>query len=596
VDILSAGPTQQQVDAPFLAHLPAACAELRPYQREQLERAADAVRRGVRRILLQAPTGSGKTHLIAALSKAVTDAELRIVVLAPRTRLVQQIHERLLAFKVPHGVIAAALSRLRFNNAPAQVCAIDTLVRRCIADERMPLPGADVVVFDECHLALGRTRVELLERYPEALHIGFTATPAKVSGRPLADRFDELILGPSTRELIDAGHLVRPRVFSTPVVLARELEHISKDSKTGDYATGELAALMSRPRLVGDVLGNWLNIANGKRTLIFACDKGHGASLLEQFFQAGVVAEMVTDQTAEAEREEAIARLESGQTTVLINCFLLSYGVDLPAVECIVLARPTRSLTLYLQAVGRGLRPFPGKDQCIVIDHGRVVETLGMPHADFPWSLAQNTNINQLARSNYRGEGTEKPRTCPECHHAWLVSEEGPACTACGWAPAPIARPIDTLEADLREVGAIDEEQMTAFSPQVQRFYCEALGDYINRKPEVWRTDPRKARAASWFATKEKFELRTPQWAPRLDHTRPWRLFLPAVRPPATCTTVASGTPGGGQHDARSRHPRCHRSSLAHGAGAARCTGIGAAPEEGNRLPGLRRARSLHVR
>ena len=206
-------------------------------------------------------------------------------------------------------MIAAALPNMVWNSAAVQIASIDTLYRRAIVDEKMPLPSADLVIFDEAHLSLGTSRVEVLERYPDAIHIGFTATPAKISGRSLRDRYDVLLCGSSTRELIESGVLVKSKVFSAPSVSAGELDAVSKDSKSGDYAVGELGALMTRPKLVGDVVQNWLRIANGKRTIVFACDKAHGAALKQEFCQAGIAAELLSDETPEPEREAAIYRL-----------------------------------------------------------------------------------------------------------------------------------------------------------------------------------------------------------------------------------------------------------------------------------------------
>ena len=146
------------------------------------------------------------------------------------------------------------------------------------------------------------------------------------------------------------------RIFSKPAATERELATVAKDGKTGDYAVGELGELMSRPKLVGDVVENWLRIANGKRTLVFATNKAHGAALVEEFLQAGIAVELLTDQDSEPDREAAIYRLETGATKVIVNCFLLSYGTDVPTVECIVLAR-RRGACLYLQCIGRGMRP-----------------------------------------------------------------------------------------------------------------------------------------------------------------------------------------------------------------------------------------------
>jgi superfamily II DNA or RNA helicase len=475
---------------------------LRDYQHRLVTDAHREVDAGHTRLLLQAPTGAGKTHVIVAIAKAAADAGLRVLGLATRTRIVRQLHDRLKAFGVSHGVLAAALPALRWDAATVQVASIDTLYRRAVVDERMPLPAADIVIFDEAHLALGDSRVAILERYPAALHFGLTATPAKISGRPLRERFDVLIKGPTVRELIAAEKLVRPRVFSTPAMTEQELAALPKDSKTGDYAVGELGRALNRPRLVGDVLQNWLRIANGKRSLLFACDKAHGAALVSEFTGAGVAAELLTDDTAEDEREAAIARLERLETTVLVNCFLMSYGVDVPSVECIVLARPTRSVTLYLQAVGRGMRPSEGKDHLTVIDHGRVVQSLGLPHEDFNWSLDDQTNVNRDARSTTdRIAGLEQQRTCPECSHTWNVAEEGPGCTACGWAPAPKAREVPVLEADLAEIGGGEN------SPDAEKFFTEALDWYRHRWPARWAEREKSARWWGWMQTRGTLEL-----------------------------------------------------------------------------------------
>ncbi|MGH3429072.1 MAG: DEAD/DEAH box helicase, partial [Mycobacteriales bacterium] len=327
--------------ASALEALPPSCDVLRDYQRKQVGTIGRALRAGYRRPLAQAPTGSGKTHSMAAIAAAASEAELRVLIMATRTRLVRQIHERLELFAIPHGVIAAELRGMVDWYHPVQVASADTLYRRCLGDGHMSLPSADVVIFDEAHLAVADSRLALLESYPEAVRIGFTATPARKSGRSLGAALDCLIPGPSVADLIRAGMLVRPRIFNTPIVTADELKAVPKDA-ANDYAPGALGNLMSRPKLVGDVCANWLRLANGKRTLVFACSKGHAAELVQEFGRNGVPAELLTDKDDEETREAVFARLESGATKVVCNVFLAAYGVDLPAVACIVLARPTR--------------------------------------------------------------------------------------------------------------------------------------------------------------------------------------------------------------------------------------------------------------
>lgn len=491
----------------WLEVLPPQADCLRDYQREQLGRLSRALQSGYRRPLVQLATGGGKTHMISAVTSAAVAAGLSVIILATRTRLVRQLHERLSAFGVRHGVVARSLQGHGDYSARVQVCSVDTLHRRAIVGRQIPLPPASVVIFDEAHLATADTRLGILDSYPGAIRLGFTATPARKSGKSLGVAFDCLVPGRSIRELTAAGTLVALRIFNTPLVTTKELKAVPKDADN-DYQTAALGELLARPKLVGDVLENWLRIANRKRTLVFAVNKAHGTSLLDAFQRRGIPAEILTDADDEATREEVIARLERGATQVVVNCFLMSYGVDIPSVECIILARPTRSLTMYLQMVGRGLRPSPetGKADCILIDHGHVVETLGLPQSDFPWTLDAARNVNREALERARTVTPEAMRTCQECAAIWMTSEQGHACPECGWKPAPKSRPMLVQEADLQEM-ADPEIEVTASHPRVLRFFREACGWYAKRWPHRWMEKQKSARWASWMNTVEKFKF-----------------------------------------------------------------------------------------
>jgi DNA repair protein RadD len=512
-----------QCPVSWLDVLPAEADCLRDYQREQIASLAEALHSGHRRILVQSPTGSGKTHIVASIVAAATLEGLRVLVLATRTRLVRQLHERLEAFGVRHGVVAAPLPELIDHAGPVQIASADTLHRRALTDQRHPLPPADVVIFDEAHQATAETRLRILQSYPEALRIGFTATPARKSGRSLSAAFDCLLMGPSVRNLTSDGVLVPLRIFNTPVVTQKELRDIPKDNDN-DYATKALGELLARPKLVGDVVSNWVRIANGKRTLVFAVNKAHGAALLESFSREGIPVEMLTDQDGENAREEVIARLEAGTTQVVVNVFLLSLGTDIPSVECIVLARPTRSLTMYLQMVGRGMRAAPGKSHCIIIDHGHVVETLGLPHSDFAWTLESARNVcAEAQKANGRRATQETARTCRECAAMWLVSEQGAPCPGCGWTPAPKSKPIAVQDADLEEL-TDEPDPLSPHDERVVRFYRMACGWDLKRSGNLWlgedshTTKPRanKRRWVAWMRTRERFRL--PETAEKPRH------------------------------------------------------------------------------
>ncbi len=491
----------------WLDVLPASAHCLRAYQRDTLVETAQAMHEGYRRILVQGATGSGKTHCMSAMAAAAVESDLRVLILATRSRLVRQIHERLAAFGIAHGVIAATLPELRNNTSMVQVASADTLYRRAICDENMPLPAAEVLIFDESHLSIARTRLALLDRYPEGVRIGFTATPASKSGRSLGMAFDVLIPGPSIRELTRAGVLVPVRIFNTPLVSTAELKALPKDNDN-DFQTQALGSLVGRPKLIGDVVSNWLRIAAGRRTLCFAVDKAHGVALLGEFNRQGIAAEMLTDADDENTREEVMVRLQTGATRVIINCFLLAYGVDIPEVDCIILARPTRSLTMYLQMVGRGLRSSPGKTHCVLIDHGHVVETLGLPNSDFNWTLDPNRNVSAEARDHQkqRKRSSESARTCGECSAMWLVSEDGRSCPDCGWTPAPNPREVRVEEADLAEMA----DEVAALSPhdiRVIEFFRQACAWGARRNQNVWAQKPSKIRWAAWMRTIERFGL-----------------------------------------------------------------------------------------
>jgi hypothetical protein len=224
---------------------------------------------------------------------------------------------------------------------------------------------------------------------------------------------------------------------------------------------------------------------------------------------------MLTDADDEETREEIIGRLESAQTSVVINCFLLAYGVDVPAVECVILARPTRSLTMFLQMCGRGLRAAPDKAHCILIDHGHVVENLGLPQTEYEWTLDEGRNVNVEAHETKAGTAAaETVRTCGDCAALWLTSEQGNCCPECGWIPPQRARPIAVQDADLEEM-TDDAEVISPNDPRVFAFFRQACGWKADRKPQVWAESPNKIRWAAWAETRVRFGIADTVGMPR---------------------------------------------------------------------------------
>jgi len=206
---------------------------------------------------------------------------------------------------------------------------------------------------------------------------------------------------------------------------------------------------MNRPKLVGDVVAHWLQHASDRRTVVFATSIAHSVALAEEFQRCGVAAEHVDADTPQPARDATFERFRTGQTQVLTNALLASFGFDLPVLSCVVLARPTRSLQLFLQMVGRGLRSAQGKADCLVLDHSGCVRRHGFAHDERAWTLDGERALIERPKAE-RERGEAKVLTCPDCHAIFSGAQ---VCPECGHYFAPKGRTVTTLDGELVEVG-----------------------------------------------------------------------------------------------------------------------------------------------
>lgn len=352
---------------------------LRRYQVRAIEHVLACAARGTRRLLVVAPTGAGKATIAADLARTWALHQMRVLFVAHRRELIRQAYDRFVVHGVPEddvGVIMASDPHRR-PGAHVQVASIDTLRART-------KPAADVVIHDECHRALAQSFRDLAAEYPDALHLGFTATPFRADGRGLGDAYGELFVVATPRELIEQGFLVEPRVFTVPADKRPDLSRVRV--KRGDYDEKALAAAMDQSPLVGNIVEHWKKHAQGLRTFAFATSVAHSKHIVERFVAAGIAAEHLDANSAVDERDAVLARLARGETLVLANVGLFAEGTDVPSVKCAILARPTKSTGLYLQQVGRILRPWSGVN-AVVLDHGGCVLEHGLPQEDRAFSL-----------------------------------------------------------------------------------------------------------------------------------------------------------------------------------------------------------------
>ena len=413
---------------------------LRPYQTAAIEQLDAAIASGSMSPLMVLPTGAGKTVIAGEVIRR--DPSKRSLFLAPRRELVTQTSEKLRDCGVEHGVIMAG-AEMAFNMyAPVQVASIDTLLAR---RHRLVLPSFDQVIVDEAHLSITETRQNLLNEWPNAVRIGLTATPTRKDGKALGLLYDRMIQPTTVQELTELGYLVPARYFS---ISKPDLERVRITG--GDYNSGELAEAMNNAALVGDIVQTWLANAGSRRTVVFCCSIEHSVAVTDEFLRNGVAAEHVDAKTPQHDRDAIFARFKAGKTQVLTNCFLASYGFDLPALSCVVLARPTKSLMLYLQMLGRGLRIAEGKSDCLVLDHSGCVHMHGFAADPRAWTLEGDRALLPPEPADPKEKSEAKRIECPECS---AVFSRTRTCPECGFYIAPKGRVVETIDGELIEIG-----------------------------------------------------------------------------------------------------------------------------------------------
>jgi superfamily II DNA or RNA helicase len=333
--------------------------EARPYQEKIIADCRAAIAAGQRRLCVVSPTGSGKTVVASLIIAGAAAKGRRALFLAHRRELIRQTSAKLYDAGVDHGVLLPGYPQ-RLGE-PVQVASVATLHARAIRSAGIELPPADVIYIDECHHVAAKTYQQIIEAYPSAVIIGLTATPTRRDGRGLGKTFDDLILGPSVQELIDQKYLVPTRVFAPS-----EPDLAGVRVARGDYVEADLAERVDKPELVGDVVGHWHKLAEQRPTVIFAASVGHSVHLRDELRRSGVNAEHIDGETPVEERDAILAGLATGSVDAVVNFGVLLEGWDCPCVSCVVLARPTKHHGMFRQMVGRGLRPAPGKSDCIV--------------------------------------------------------------------------------------------------------------------------------------------------------------------------------------------------------------------------------------
>ncbi len=398
--------------------------ELRDYQQKAVDDVRVAMRQH-RRVLLCSPTGSGKTVIFSHIAERVWSRGEPVLIRAHRIEIVEQIGAALARNGVRHGIIAPGY---RESSWPVQVGMVQTIQNRI---GRIPKPR--LLVTDECHHAVANS---YKTPWDDVYELGVTATPARLDGKGLGGAYDVLVMGPSMRDLQARGFLSRYQYFAPPVVA--NIDAISK--RAGDYSATEAAAAMDQRSVTGDIVGHYAKMMPGRPAKVFCVSVDHAKHMADAFRRAGYRAESVDGSMQKDERRRLIASIGDGRLDVLCSCDIISEGTDIPAIAGVVLARPTLSIVIFMQQVGRGLRPKPDGSPTIILDHVGNVLKHGLPNADREWTL----------------EGAPKRvaaaavKVCPECY---LSFPPAPKCPACGHVlvVASVRTPPKQVAGDLQE-------------------------------------------------------------------------------------------------------------------------------------------------
>jgi superfamily II DNA or RNA helicase len=465
--------------------------ELRDYQKRGVDDLRASIAQGKRAPCFVLPTGGGKTWIAAHMIRSAVAKNKRAIFLAPRRELIHQTSEKLQGVDVDHGVIMAGEPRSIYPEV--QVACIPTLHRRAIQDERMMLPPAELVLVDEAHLSIAKTTRDIVGRYVAqgAVVIGLTATPCRTDGAGLGLIYDDLVEGPTVAELTEKGHLVPARYYG-----GEKPDLAGVKVQAGDYNQKQLGERVNTIELVGDVVENWARLAHDRQTFVFAVSVAHSMALCDQFLASGVRAEHLDGKTPIEERHDILERMRSGETQVLCNCDVLSYGVDFPPVACIVLAKPTKSIARYFQMVGRGLRTYPGKENCLVLDHAGAVQNIGFVDDPMPWTL----NGKEKVQDRISKERKEpEPIKCGECGAEFRPA---PECPACGHEMSGrCTQAIEAHEAELREIKRNRElaEAKEWTLEQKAQFYGELQSIELERGYKTgWSAHQYRRKVGAW--------------------------------------------------------------------------------------------------
>jgi DNA repair protein RadD len=414
---------------------------LRDYQQKALNDLGEAGYTN-KKILLVAPTGSGKTVIASALISNALNKGHKCLFVAHRRELIMQCSKKLHDFDVNHGVLMSG--KTETPRARVQIASIQTFTIRN-KKETFRKPEATLIIIDEAHRSASISFKKLIEEYPDAYIIGLTATPCRSDGKGLASVYDKLVECSNIKELTELNYLVPTRIIAPTLPDLNDLRIMA-----GDYEKRGLNKKMNTPKLVGDLVTHWIHHAYDRPTVIFAVSIAHSKYIAKIFNENNIPCGHIDGEMEELEREQVLHDLRAGIITVLSNCQVLTEGWDMPKVSCVILARPTKSYGMYLQMVGRSLRPYDDKEDTLILDHAGCVYEHGFPDDEPNWELTKDKINVREPRENTPIE--RQPFTCVKCKTVYKPTRSNRECPSCGYVLNDIDKKVLVKQGRLVEI------------------------------------------------------------------------------------------------------------------------------------------------
>ncbi len=431
---------------------------LRPYQEKLMNGVRESLRK-YKHVFMMLPTGGGKTIIFSQMVAGAFKRKYHVWIIVPRNELLKQASDSLFKHNVPHGMINAKSHESRVYLV--HLVSKSTIERRWAKVKNWP----GMIIIDEGHLNY-KFQMELKDRVPEDTRIiAVSATPERLSGEGLSDIYGDIVYGPSIRDLVELEYLTKIKYFSPPL---EGLEELHK--KGTDVDADELAKLFKKRAIYGKAISHYKQHGQGKAAMVFCRSVKASEETALQFRDAGFKFESIDGKMSHGKRETILKGLESGALQGVCSCELTIYGINIPRIEVIIMLRPTFSRTYFMQMIGRGLRPYPGKTECTVLDHVSNLQTHGHPLQDYEWAF-----YGKEKNKRTKGVSPDTMKLCPMC----FLYYTGETCPNCG-AGRDIKKQPKMEEIDGKLVEITGPVPLNDRDPEEKRDFIDRINGLID--------------------------------------------------------------------------------------------------------------------